>query len=204
MAVVDCVWPLPLVASRQHGRFSLRDIEISRGQVPPGPLEAKADEAAVRDAFAELPLEDLTALDRGVADAISALNSIDARMRSEGGPEDAPDFAPLQAQLAKIGRVFREQLAGRSDGAGAPGAGSEGGGAGQAGYGGGAIKSRQDAIRAMDAVSDYFRRNEPSSPVPLLIERAKSLVAKGFLEVLADLAPDALAVARLSGGPKEQ
>jgi type VI secretion system protein ImpA len=51
MAVVDRVWRLPLVASRQHGRFSLRDIEIARGQASPGPLEAKADEAAIRDAF---------------------------------------------------------------------------------------------------------------------------------------------------------
>ena len=42
MAVVDRVWRLPLVDSRQHGRFSLRDIEIARGQAPPGPTEARA------------------------------------------------------------------------------------------------------------------------------------------------------------------
>src|SRR5690242_21313615 len=34
--------------------------------------------------------------------------------------------------------------------------------------------------------------SEPSSPIPLLLERAKRLVAKDFLEVLAELAPDAL------------
>ena len=63
MAVVDRVWRLPLVASRQHGRFSLRDIEIARGQAAPGPLEARPDEAAIREAFAEMSLEELTALD---------------------------------------------------------------------------------------------------------------------------------------------
>ena len=58
--------------------------------------------------------------------------------------------------------------------------------------------SRQDAVRALDAVADYFRRNEPSSPIPLLIEWAKRLVAKDFLEVLADIAPYAF---RWSGWP---
>jgi len=206
MAVVDRVWRLPLVASRQHGRFSLRDIEIARGQTLPGPMEAKADEAAIRDAFGELSLGDLTALDRSVTDAMAALNSIDARMRSEGGPEGAPEFAPLVTQFAKLNRICREHLALRSDGSGAAaaGVGPEGGGAAQAGYTGGAVKSRQDAVRALDAVADYFRRNEPSSPIPLLIDRAKRLVAKDFLEVLADIAPDALPVARSAGGLKDQ
>jgi type VI secretion system protein ImpA len=204
MAVVDRVWRQPLVASRQHGRFSLRDIEIARGQAPPGPMEAKADEAAIRDAFGELPIEELTALDRSVTDAMAALNSIDARMRTEGGPDAAPEFAPLVTQFAKVSRICREHLALRSDGSGAGAAGAEGGGAAQAGYTGGAVKSRQDAVRALDAVADYFRRNEPSSPIPLLIERAKRLVAKDFLEVLADIAPDALPVARSAGGLKDQ
>jgi type VI secretion system protein ImpA len=64
----------------------------------------------------------------------------------------------------------------------------------------GSITSRQDAIRALDAVAEYFRRNEPSSPIPLFVDRAKRLVAKDFLEVLADIAPDALAQARAAGG----
>ena len=64
----------------------------------------------------------------------------------------------------------------------------------------GAIRSREDAIRALDAVAEFFRRNEPSSPIPLFIDRAKRLVSKDFLEVLADVAPDAVAQARAAGG----
>jgi type VI secretion system protein ImpA len=203
MAVVDRVWRLPLVASRQHGRYSLRDIEIARGQAAAGPLESKPDEAAIRDAFKELSLEDLTALDASVTAASTALTSIDAKMRGEGGPEVAPDFGPLVTQFAKLNRVCKEQLADRgalSEGA-ADGAGA---GAGQVGFKAGVINSRGDAIRALDAVADYFRRNEPSSPIPLFVDRAKRLVAKDFLEVLADIAPDALAVARSAGGLKDQ
>jgi type VI secretion system protein ImpA len=202
MAVVDRIWRLPLVTSRQHGRYSLRDIEIARGQATPGALEAKPDEAAISNAFNELPLEDLTALDASVSAASAALTSIDARMRSEGGPEVAPDFGPLVTQFAKLGRVCKEQLAARGEASN--GSQAAGDGSGQAAFRGGAINSRADAIRALDAVADYFRRNEPSSPIPLFVDRAKRLVAKDFLEVLADIAPDALSVARSAGGLKDQ
>jgi type VI secretion system protein ImpA len=200
MAVVDRVWRLPLVASRQHGRFSLRDIEIARGQTAPGPLEAKPDEAAIRMAFKELAVEDVTAIERGVTDGIAALNAIDGRMRSEGGPEVAPDFGPLLTQFAKLAKIYREELASRGEGAAS---GPDGQPAGAAGFVGGVINSRQDAIRALDSVADYFRRSEPSSPIPMIVDRAKRLVAKDFLEVLADIAPDAVSVARSAGGLKD-
>jgi len=144
----------------------------------------------------ELSLEDLTALDQSVTEAIAALNSIDARMRGEGGPEVAPTSRPFWRSSRRLNRVFREQLALRSDGA-AWVSRTRRRTARVRGVRRGAIKSRQDAARALDAVADYFRRNEPSSPVPLLVERAKRLVAKDFLEVLADIAPEALAGARL-------
>ena len=202
MAVVDRVWRLPLVASRQHGRFSLRDIEIARGQASPGVMEARADESAIREAFRELPLDELTALDASAAEASAALTSIDARMRSEGGPELAPDFGPLVTQFAKLNRVCREQLALRQPAE--SGAGAAAGGTQAVGFSGGAIASRQDAVRALEAVAEYFRRNEPSSPIPLFVERAKRLVAKDFLEVLADVAPEAVTIARSAGGLKDQ
>jgi type VI secretion system protein ImpA len=201
MAVVDRIWRMPVVSSRQHGRFSLRDIEIARGQAQPGVMEAKPDEAAIHSAFAEMPLEELTVLDASVSAGVAALNSLDAKMRSEGGPEVAPDVGPLVTQFAKLNRVFKEQLAVRMP-AGADGAGAPVGG--QAGFTGGVINSRQDAVRALDAVAEFFRRSEPSSPIPLFVERAKRLVAKDFLEVLADIAPDALSVARSAGGLKDQ
>jgi type VI secretion system protein ImpA len=203
MAVIDRIWRLPLVTSRQHGRYSLRDIEIARGQAAPGPLETKPEEAAILNALNELSLDELTALDASTSAASAALTSIDARMRSEGGPEIAPDFGPLVTQFAKLGRICKEQLASRGESPGEA-AGVAGAGSGEVAFRAGAINSRADAIRALDAVAEYFRRNEPSSPIPLFVDRAKRLVAKDFLEVLADIAPDALAVARSAGGLKDQ
>jgi type VI secretion system protein ImpA len=68
----------------------------------------------------------------------------------------------------------------------------------------GSIKTREDAIRALDAVIAFFRKNEPSSPVPMFVERAKRLVAKDFLEVLLDIAPDGLDQAKRVGGIRDE
>jgi type VI secretion system protein ImpA len=114
----------------------------------------------------------------------------------------APDFAPLTTQLAKLSRVCRDQLALRTgDGTEAAAAGAAGGEGGAMAVG--AIKSRQDAIRALEAVAEFFRRNEPSSPIPLIVDRAKRLVSKDFLEVLGDIAPDAVSTARAAGGLRD-
>jgi type VI secretion system protein ImpA len=64
----------------------------------------------------------------------------------------------------------------------------------------GAIRTRQDAIRALDAVAEFFRRNEPSSPVPLFVDRSKRLITMGFMELLADVAPAAVAQAKAAAG----
>jgi type VI secretion system protein ImpA len=204
MAVVDRVWRLPLVASQKHGRFSLRDIDLASGAAPLGPKDTKPDEAAIRAAFAEMSTEALTALDASVKSGTAALNSIDAKMRGEGGGSDfAPSFGPLLTQFARLARYAQERLAERTGGSVGETVAADGNGSPVSStYTGGAIKSRQDAVRALDAVAEFFRRNEPSSPIPLFVDRAKRLVSKDFLEVLEDIAPDALAVARSAGGLK--
>ena len=203
MAIVERLRRTPLVTSRQHGTFSLRDVDLATGQIPSGNGDVKPEEGPIDAAFAEMPLDQLSALQQQVADAMAALNSIDVKMRTEIGPDVAPGFDPLSVQLVKMNRLLRAQLASRPDGAAARGDETVGeSGAGALGTVG-PIKSRQDAVRALEAVADFFRRTEPSSPVPLLVDRAKRLVAKDFLEVLADIAPDALGVARAAGGLKD-
>lgn len=202
MAIVDGVRRAPLVSSRQHGTFSLRDIEIAAGQAPSADGEARPDAAGIDAAFAAAPFADLTGLQQSVAAAREALQRIDARMRAEGGPDAAPAFDPLAAQLLKIDRVLRAQLAVRPEGASPEDAAADAAG-GAAAPGPGGIRSRQDAIRALEAVAAFFRQTEPSSPVPLFLDRAKRLVSKDFLEVLADVAPEALAQARAAGGLRQ-
>ena len=56
MAVIDALRRVPLVRSRQHGSFSLRDVDIATNQLSPGEGDKAADEAQIQAAFASMPL----------------------------------------------------------------------------------------------------------------------------------------------------
>lgn len=195
-AIVDPLRRAPLVSSRRHGHLSLRDIE----QV--------AETPAVAAAFDELALPDLRCAWQRVAQARQAVIQIEERIKGADA-DPVLSLDDLSTQLERLDRVLRGQLGRRpesgvaadvavdgpvrstSNGDIAPGAI-------------GAIRTRQDAIRALDAVATFFRETEPSSPVPLLLDRAKRLVSKNFLEVLADLAPGALGEVRVASGVRNE
>lgn len=62
------------------------------------------------------------------------------------------------------------------------------------------VDSREDAAQVIEAATRYFETYEPSSPVPLLLRRAKKMINQGFVDILRDLAPEALASARSLAG----
>jgi type VI secretion system protein ImpA len=53
------------------------------------------------------------------------------------------------------------------------------------------IQTRAQAIALLDQVQRYFRYSEPSSPVPMLCERARALAERDFMAVLRDVLPKA-------------
>ena len=64
------------------------------------------------------------------------------------------------------------------------------------------IQTRADVIKALDLICDYYRGNEPSSPVPLILQRAQRLVDKDFITIMTDLTPNALAQLQIITGTK--
>src|SRR3954463_11077967 len=70
MAVVDALRRVPLVRSRQHGTFSLRDVDIATHQLTAAEGETPADEHQIQAAFASMPLPDLSQLVDSVAGAV--------------------------------------------------------------------------------------------------------------------------------------
>ena len=52
---------------------------------------------------------------------------------------------------------------------------------------GGILASRTAAIASLDKVIAYFESAEPSSPVPLMLRRAKRCVGKSFMEIVDEL-----------------
>jgi type VI secretion system protein ImpA len=55
---------------------------------------------------------------------------------------------------------------------------------------GGALRTREDAARRLREVADFFRRTEPHSPVPYLIQRAITWSQMSFEELLGELVKD--------------
>ena len=50
-------------------------------------------------------------------------------------------------------------------------------------------KTRADAIRLLEQIAAYYRVAEPSSPIPFLIERARSLAEQDFVSLLKGMLP---------------
>ena len=51
------------------------------------------------------------------------------------------------------------------------------------------VRTRPQAIAALEQVSAFYRSTEPSSPIPLLIDRARGLVSLDFLTLLKEITP---------------
>lgn len=69
-----------------------------------------------------------------------------------------------------------------------------------------AIRSPRDVVAALDRICAWYERHEPSSPVPLVLRRARALVGASFADILAAFdgraEPDRL-VLRLDRSPSE-
>jgi type VI secretion system protein ImpA len=219
MAIVAPLRRSPVISHRRLGAITLRDIELATGQLDATETDRNALAPAQIDAaLADSPAEELATLLGHVTGAADSLAHIVASMQQHAGAQSAPDFDPLCKPLERIRKIVSQNLSARgAANSGTQVSGTSGEYAGRAARGNGLdeldnntvsvqpdgrdiINSRQDAIRAIDAAVLFFRRHEPSSPVPLLLERAKRLVSKSFMEVLEDVAPEGLPQARLIVG----
>lgn len=204
VAVVDGLRRAPLLVHRQLGTYSIRDIEIAQGHLTPAPDEQPRDASQLDALLAALETESLQSVAGQVSGAVANFRAIEATMRDHGGSEAAPDFSgPLQV-LSRTKILLDGQLAARAP-ADAAGSAVDGGadGARPGVVRSGPIGTRDEAMKTLDAVAAFFRANEPSSPVPLFIERAKRLVGKDFLAVLEDVIPDSVAQAKSVGGVRD-
>jgi type VI secretion system protein ImpA len=193
----------PLVTSRVLGRFSLRDIEIADGTIA-APADAEGelpDQATIGAAFTEADAGELQSTADGIRGALEGAAKILDLVDNKIGNAGALDLGRLTSTLKSIDAILTDQLARRGPvGAGSAAAVNAGSGPARGVGMSGEISSRDDVIRMLDKASDYFRRHEPSSPVPLLLERAKKLVTKNFLEIVKDMAPGGLSEVKSMGG----
>ncbi|GGA10493.1 hypothetical protein GCM10011498_08230 [Amylibacter cionae] len=197
----------PLSDSKMMGRFSLRHVSVAKGEiVAPSDMENPPDMAAVGAALKDTPEEEMTEIRQSIGAALEHTAAIDAIL-AEHVPGQGPDFAPLQV-LLKTGQAVIAECLGEAapvaeDGAlsdGEEGEASQAGGAPAAGAGVSGINSTNDVLRAIDLMLEYYARNEPSSPVPIFLKRAKRLVSADFITIMKDMASSGIAEVATIGG----
>ena len=203
--LLDALRSTPLVHSRVFGPLAYRDIEIAEGRAS-APADGRTlDEAAVNGAFQDCEIDDLKEAATAAAGSLGRIRDIATVLDERIRADQTPDLDPLIGLLSAIDGVLHAHLsqrlpqgAGSADGetgvgpnATSPGEGPQQAVSPQAASG--QISSREDVVRAIDRICDYYSRNEPSSPVPLLLLRARRLATGSFVDIVRDLAPDALA-----------
>lgn len=136
---------------------------------------------------------------------IAELRAIADVVQRELGASAAPDFSDLRRMLSPLADRF-DAVAGvggadddtaPQDEAGAPLD------APARGSVPGTIRSREDAMRALDRVCEYLERAEPANPASLMIRRAQRMVSMNFLDIMQELAPEAVGtVSHILGAPR--
>ncbi len=197
----------PLTQSRAMGRFSLRDISIADGEVPPPEGQDPIDHATISAAFQDTDAEVMTAIREAISNAREHIKAITAVFDAKIGAM-GPDFSELDKVLFKAQNAISSVLGGAETEEAAPAEETgESGGApamrAASGSGSGTINTRDDVTRMIDKICDYYTRHEPSSPVPVLLQRARRLVAADFMTIMKDMASDGMDQVRTIGGIKE-
>ena len=186
-----------LIQQRGVGEVRVRSVEIALNMLQPREGEAVLSRGQISQMLAEA-VEQQPALRLQPQAAIDRVKALTALMNERAGVQGAPDLKPLLSLLVGIAGLMpvpAEAADGAAEGATADGA--------QSGTGprlSGGVNSRDDAVRALDMVCAYLERAEPTNPAPLLLRRARRLISHNFLQLMKELAPDALdQVARVMG-----
>lgn len=206
--VLRAVRSAPLTDSPAFGRVSLTDIAIAEGEMPaPEGMDNPPDAARVSAAFQDTPEDALRATLDAARAALADVAAIDAVFNART-PGQGPELAPLAKLLGRANTRL-------SDVVGTPEAAPEEGeatgdteGAAPAARpartaGVGEIASSRDVEQAIDKIIKYYREHEPSSPVPMILGRARRLVGADFMTIVADMAPGGQDTVKMISGTED-
>lgn len=193
-SVLRALRAAPLAQSRQFGTVSFRHYAIAHGLMPLPPAtggdQKLPDSALIDAAFADTPLTVLDDARAAVTESRTLVTELDADLDRLIGQASGLELEPLQKLLGEIGSVLDRVVSLRPSSAEEEASAPSGGSAVAAAAPVGQIRSRADVVLFLDKICRYYADHEPSSPVPLILERAKRLVPLGFLDILKDVAPD--------------
>lgn len=194
--VYDCL----VGTSRNVGPIRVRDIAIAQNKLAAGSSDPGYSAAQVEGALQDIHAAEPAALEAAISTA-AAVQKLESLIEEKTGRADTIDLKPLRSITHLLRQACQTAMGAAADADGQDAGDGTGQGAG--GTGGairGEINSRQDALLMLDKVISYLERSEPGNPAPLLIKRAKRLVGVSFMDIMADLAPDAVSSIQIVTG----
>jgi len=223
--VLKVLRDLPLASSPMTGPVTWRDIAIFEGSIEAPEGAEKMKEALIRGAFENTDRQRLATMADAVDQLLADLAGIGSAFDSNAGYGTGPDLSNLSKLLTDIQQKFKRFRPAADVPAGGDFVEEAGGGEEAADTGGGDVEvrpsggarrsgpadirsittltRRDEALHALDLASAYFKEHEPTSPSPMLIDRAKRLATMSFMDVLREMTPSGVHEAQVIQGPDE-
>ena len=196
-----------LTRSRTFGPVPLRAALNASG------LQSFADEQLgnqqLNAAFLDSDPEQLQATRDALSAARAACEAIEQQVNDQVGSAQGVDLSALKQPLKQALQLLHQAVPG-TDSSSEPEAVSDDNApsvdfaAPAAPRPVGDIASRDDVLRSLDKILAYYTRHEPSSPLPVLLNRAKNLVHADFAAIVRNLIPDGMSQFENLRGPDDE
>ena len=196
-----------LTRSRTFGPVTLRAALNASG------LQSFADEQLgnqqLNAAFLDSDPEQLQATRDALSAARAACEAIEQQVYDQVGSAQGVDLSALKQPLKQALQLLNQAVPG-TDSSSDPEAVSEDNApsvdaaAPAAPRPTGDIATRDDVLRSLDKILAYYTRHEPSSPLPVLLNRAKNLVHADFAAIVRNLIPDGMSQFENLRGPDSE
>lgn len=185
-----------LVRSRVFGNITVRAALNAAGLHLANSENLSIEElgGALQDADSEALQLTHEALKR----ALHSLNAIEQLVSEQVGSAQGVDFSALQQPLKLALQVLGDSPVGAASedypagGEAAQEPLAQHASAPAVARASGEISNRDDVLRSLERILTYYARHEPSSPLPVLLNRARSLVNADFATIVRNLIPDGM------------
>lgn len=185
-----------LVSSPAIGKFTIRDFLIASEKLKAPKNAETVTLTSINQAFMDCDLAQLQGMLETIDISLAMVGNIETLFNQKVSPKYMLDLGPFSKLFKEVRPAIQDILGRRgiaveaaenepeaiSTTASANGPASQ--------PVAGEIRSREDVVRILDRITEYYNKNEPSSPVPLLLQRAKRLVSADFMAILKDIASD--------------
>ncbi len=211
----------PLLKSVVLGTVTYRDYLLATGELSSREDETPREKSDLEGVFLNEDADELLHQATVLQESLEAVQAIESSLTAAVGVGNAASFEPLESLLGKMHRLLQgyveqrglgededweSDLGGEDEGEGEESDEAEAGERSPAArrVASDEIRSRQDVTRMLDKICEYYEKHEPSSPVPLLLKRAKRVANMTFLELLRELTPAGVEQAESLGGISEE